>query len=286
MSLIPAYYSAGTKAIAEKALERGVLKYPAICYIEESQILAWVTIDNHLKYINGNNPITDIKYIKGHLIFFTTGEKILYSIDVSISQEQADEITQNIINSLNLEQYVTTDQMVQRLDDIVGDLNGKTTIIDYINSLSYNSLSDLPILNLSGSITKPVYISSLEDGVYKISGQYVIGGNNSTIQSSSNDVFFIISRDPSYSITQIQSDSIKIYFIDSDGNCTTDRYITENWVNKQDFITSGNVKEYVHSTIENTVIDIIDKEFDIRLDKALDARLSNIPTEEIATIFN
>lgn len=60
------------------------------------------------------------------------------------------------------------------LDDIVGNLEDKDTVVDYINSLSYNKLSDKPIENLIGSLNAPVYISSLEDGIYKIKGQYII----------------------------------------------------------------------------------------------------------------
>ena len=52
MALLPNWFSASTKAIAEKALDRGILKYPGMCYIEDTQSLAWVTQDNQIKYMN------------------------------------------------------------------------------------------------------------------------------------------------------------------------------------------------------------------------------------------
>ena len=57
MALIPTWYSASTKQIAEKALQRGVLKYPGLCYIQDSKSIAWVTIDNTLEYVKGDKQI-------------------------------------------------------------------------------------------------------------------------------------------------------------------------------------------------------------------------------------
>ena len=37
MALIPSWFSASTKAIVEKALDRGILKYPGMCFIEDTQ---------------------------------------------------------------------------------------------------------------------------------------------------------------------------------------------------------------------------------------------------------
>lgn len=289
MGLIPTWFSASTKEIAEKALERGVLKYPAMCYINETQSLAWVTIDNEIKYINGTDQITNVEYIGGKLVFFS-GSKILYSYNISMSDEDANIIIDKIITSLNMEQYIKADDMPQLLDNIIGDLGDKTTVIEYIKSLSYNNLTDIPIINLIGSLTSPVYITSLDTGVYKIKGQYVIGGNNQTVQSSSSDNFFIVSKEDSMTtITQVQSNSIKLFFIDLEGNCTTDRYITEEYINDKNFVTSDQLATYVQQVIEQTLLDIIDQKlnerFDIMLDEKLPQKITDIPSEELYKLF-
>jgi len=86
MALIPTWYSASTKQIAEKALQRGVLKYPGLCYIQDSKSIAWVTIDNTLEYVKGDKQITDVKCIGSNLMFFS-GDKLLFSYDISMTDE-------------------------------------------------------------------------------------------------------------------------------------------------------------------------------------------------------
>ena len=85
MALIPTWYSASTKQIAEKALQRGVLKYPGLCYIQDSKSIAWVTIDNTLEYVKGDKQITDVKCIGSNLMFFS-GDKLLFSYDISMTE--------------------------------------------------------------------------------------------------------------------------------------------------------------------------------------------------------
>lgn len=289
MGLIPSWYSASTKDVAEKALERGILKYPAICYINDTESLAWITLDNTIKYIKGTDQITKVEYVAGNLIFFS-GDKILYSYNILMSDEDAEKIIERITASLNMDQYITSEKMAQVLDNIIGDLGDKSTVVDYIKSLSYNSLEDVPIVNLIGGLSSPVYISSLQDGVYKIHGQYVIGGNNQTVQNSSNDVFFIVSKNGSNStITQIQNNFIKLFFIDPSGNCKTDRYITEEWISGKNFVTSAELAEYVKQNVEQTIVEIVDSKINERLDVVLDSKLdekiTGIPTEELHGLF-
>lgn len=83
------------------------------------------------------------------------------------------------------------------------NLEDKSTVVDYINSLSYNKLFDVPIVNLIGTLTVPVKISSLDDGIYKVKGQCIIGGNNTTVQSSADDVLYLVSHDADTSSTTI-----------------------------------------------------------------------------------
>lgn len=285
MALIPRYFSATTTSIAEKALERGYLQYPAICLIRSTNTLAWVDINNKIQYVNGNNQITDIQYIGTDLVFYS-GDKILFSYNVAMSPEDAEAIIQEITDGLNLNEYAKAADVSKLLDDIIGNLEDKSTVVDYINSLSYNTLTDIPITNLTGSLSKVINVSSLNDGVFKIKGQFMIGGNHTTIQSSSTDCFFIVSHDDTQiSITQLCGKSIQIYFIQKDGSYVSDRYITEKWITEQDFITSANVKDYVREIVTDTVVQIIDETLDERLDIALESKIGGINSDDIKKIF-
>ena len=271
MALIPTWYSASTKQIAEKALQRGVLKYPGLCYIQDSKSIAWVTIDNTLEYVKGDKQITDVKCIGSNLMFFS-GDKLLFSYDISMTDEDKDHIIEEVKKTIGLDNYVKSSELSTLLDNIIGNLEDKSTVVDYINSLSYNKLFDVPIVNLIGTLTVPVKISSLDDGIYKVKGQCIIGGNNTTVQSSADDVLYLVSHDAdtsSTTITKMQGKSITLYFIQQDGEYTTDRYITESWINEQNFASADSVKEYVSNIIEETVLDVLDEHIDAALDRKL-----------------
>ncbi|RHG19902.1 hypothetical protein DW272_01470 [Blautia obeum] len=289
MALIPSWFSASTKAIAEKALERGILKYPGMCFIQDTKSLAWVTQDNKLQYINGTNQITDIKFIGTNLMFYSNGN-LIYSFDMSMTEEDAQHIIEQVKTSIGLDQYIKAADVGKLLDDIVGNLEDKSTVVDYINSLSYNKLSDKPIENLIGSLNAPVYISSLKDGIYKIKGQYIISQSNPTVQSSAEDVLFFISHDPELekkmTITKMQGTSIVLYFLQADGTYRTDKYITENWVTDQNYMSADAAKEFITKTIQESVADVIDQQLDEKLDSALDKKIGGISTEELTNIFN
>lgn len=289
MALIPSWFSASTKTIAEKAFSRGVLKYPGMCYIQDTKSLAWVSQDNKLHYINGTDQITDIKFVGENFMFYSNG-KLLYSFDMSMTEEDAEHIIEQVKTSIGLDQYVKASEINKLLDDIVGNLEDKNTVVDYINSLSYNKLSDKPITNLIGSLNAPVYISSLEDGIYKIKGQFIISKSKPTVQYSSEDVLFFISHDlelpAKMTITKMQGTSIVLYFLQTDGTYRTDKYITENWVADQNFMSVDDAKEFIKEQIQESVIDIIDQTLDEKLDSALDKKISGISTEELINIFS
>lgn len=55
MAKLPVFFTASTKAIAEKAIQRGILKYPGLCYIEDGNVIAWMTEDNEIRYVGLGN---------------------------------------------------------------------------------------------------------------------------------------------------------------------------------------------------------------------------------------
>lgn len=284
MALIPTWFSASTKEIAEKALQRGVLKYPGLCYIQSSNSIAWVTMDNELQYVKGDKQITDVKCVDSNLMFYS-GKTLLFSYDISMTDEDKNHIVEEVKKSIGLDDYLKASDLNKLLDDTIGNLEDKSTVVDYINSLSYNKLSDVPIVNLTGTLVVPVVVADLMDGVYKVHGQTIIGGNNTTVYSSADDVLYLVSHDSdnsSTTITKIEGKSITLYFIQQDGEYKTDRYITEEWINSQDFMSSANAKTYVQSVIENTVQQVIDE----RLDAALDDRFSGLTSNDINNMFS
>ena len=284
MAKLPTYFTASTKAIAEKALQKGILKYPGLCYIEEGNVIAWVTEENEIRYTKGDKEITDIRFSGSNLQFFS-GKTLLFSFDMSTTEEDKAHIISEVKKEIGLDNYVKASDLSTVLDSRIGNLEDKQTVVDYINSLSYGKLTDVPIKMLIGSLVVPVTISTLDDGIYKVKGQFIIGGNNTSVRSSADDVLFLVSHDDdthSTTITQIQGKSILLYFIQQDGEYTTDKYITEQWINQQNFMTADSVKEYVQDQITQSVSDLVDQ----KLDEVLDKKFSGLDSADIANIFN
>ena len=209
----------------------------------------------------------------------------MFAYDISMTDEDADHIVEEVKKTIGLDNYVKSSDLSKLLDDIIGNLEDKSTVVDYINSLSYNKLTDVPIVNLTGTLTVPIIISDLSDGIYKVHGQTIIGGKNTTVQSSADEILYLVSHDSNTSsttITKIQGKAITLYFIQQDGEYKVDRYITEDWINNKDFMSAADVKEYVNSIIETTVLEVLDE----HLDTALDSKFSGLNSDDINNMFS
>lgn len=283
MAKLPVFFTASTKEIAEKAIDRGILKYPGLCYIKDGNIIAWVTENNEIRYTKGDKQITDVTFVGSNLQFFS-GNKLLFSYDMSMTDEDQEYIIEKVKSSIGLDNYVKASDLSNVLDNIIGNLEDKQTVVDYINSLSYRKLTDKPIEYLIGTLTVPIIIATLDDGIYKIRGQFIIGGNNTSVRSSADDIFFLVSHDDNtngISITQFKGNSILLYFIQQDGDYVTDRYITEKWINDQNFISENSAREFIKEQLEVTLAEILDK----KIDEALDSKFSGLDSADIARIF-
>lgn len=287
MALVPRFAYASTREKAEESLRQGIISHPSVCYIKDGNYLLFVTKDNRLDFVSGYNQITDIKSLDG-VLYFMTGDNVIYTADAAITPDILERVKDDVANAINLNEYAKNKDIVTLLDSKIGDLDGKDSVRSYVDTLSYNSVSDIPITNLYGSLTKTIVVSGLDDGVYKIKGQYQLGGNHHTIQLSADDVFFIVAHNHANSsiiITQLMGNQIRIYTIEADGSYVSDQYITESYINQQDFIKSKEVKDYVKTLVADAITETIDAVLDERLDAALDNKLGNIDEQTIISLF-
>ena len=96
MAKLPVFFTASTKAIAEKAIQRGILKYPGLCYIEDGNVIAWMTEDNEIRYTKGDKQITDVRIFWIKSSDFFNEKKLLFSYDLSMTDEDKDHIVDEI----------------------------------------------------------------------------------------------------------------------------------------------------------------------------------------------
>lgn len=285
MPLVPMFFQASTKQVALEALLKGYLKYPGICFVESEGTLLWVNQDNTIRTIAGYHQITDVQYHSGVLSFWS-GDTELLSLNIAVDPETVQEVVDTVTGTLDLNSYAKSEYVIHLLDDKIGDLGDKTDVVDYIAGLSYDSLADTPIQNIYGSLTKVIIAFDLEDGVYKVNGPFQIGGQFQTVQTVSNGTFLIVQHSElTTTITQLSGNAVRVYHMDTDGNCRTDKYATEAWIREQDFISSKEVKEYVKALVLETIVETVDQVLDERLNAALETKIGGIDSNDLASIF-
>lgn len=228
MPLTLQHFNATTDEVAEKALADGLFYYPAICYVEDDHHLLWLTKENKLERICGYDQITDIEHRNG-VLFFKCGSRILYAVDIALSSETEARLVQTIMEHLNKEIKVIENNLNNTINTRIGNISPYPSVAKYIENLSYNNLLDRPIINMQGSLTKVITIGSLDDGLYRVTGRTRIGGNNTTIFTSTGSCLYSVEHndDESITITKITSKDIRVYFISPSGVCSESKYLTD-----------------------------------------------------------
>ena len=285
MALIPQYYHASTFEVAQQSLERGYLRYPAVCFIEENQSFAWVTQANTIVPICGYNQITEVTY-SNNVLYFKNGAKNLWAVEIGLDSATIDALKKEIIDSISLESYAKMDDVITLINGKIGDYGEAENVIDYINNRKYADLEDKPILHLYGNLANAIILSELDDGVYCITGQYVVGGDYEAIHTSDRDVLFTVEHlGTNVFITKVSGSQIVRFIIDANYHCVTDKYVTEQWMSTQDFLTTADVETYIAGYLKSAVDDIVEEVVEQKIDNAFTERLYNIEQDKIANLF-
>ena len=285
MALIPQYYHASTFEVAQQSLERGYLRYPAVCFIEENQSFAWVTQANTIIPICGYNQITEVVY-SNNVLYFKNGAKNLWAVEIGLDSATIDALKKEIIDSISLESYAKMDDVITLINGKIGDYGEAENVIDYINNRKYADLDDKPILHLYGNLANAIILSEIDDGVYCITGQYVVGGDYEAIHTSDRDVLFTIEHlGTNVFITKVSGSQIVRFIIDENYHCVTDKYVTEQWMSTQDFLTTADVETYIAGYLKSAVDDIVEEVVEQKIDNAFTERLYNIEQDKIANLF-
>lgn len=144
---------------------------------------------------------------------------------------------------------------------------------------NYNGLNDIPIINLEGSLSNPIFLSELSSGIYRISGNYYICNEDDTchIDASGQTLFFVTKE--TNTILKINSNSILFYAI-SDGSYNETKIPTMDEINE--IIT--NLQKLIPSKTSQLVNDsgfITDED----LQEHIDENFLKITNSEIEGLF-
>lgn len=96
--------------------------------------------------------------------------------------------------------------------------------------INYDDLGNRPIINMKGTSESPIIISKLTEGMYYISGQYIISPNDKNINLAMRNILFI--ADGNGNFQKISGKSIVNYHIVED-EITEDIFATQSYVDSK-----------------------------------------------------
>ena len=176
-----------------------------------------------------------------------------------------------------------------------------TPLNAYEGEINYDTLTHRPITQLDGLLGEPIILDELNDGIYKITGQYRISNSLETIFSSvSSNLFLIQHYSSETQIKKINTNSITDYNV-SDGNVTSSvvpttewlknqGYVTESYVDNKiaalNFITQEEVKDYVSDVVLQTIDSLVDEKIDNAMNERIQLATEKETLDEFVKIFN
>lgn len=224
---------------------------------------AYLTYNDMLSKIEtGEINEYDICYSKDRLVTYLITED-LHPLEIRARVYVFNSISE-AETKLNEARDTYTGQVVAVLNDdtyrgyIVNQKNNRYTVAplwENPGTINYDTLGNRPIVNLIGTLDLPITVSELNEGTYKIKGQYKISNLDETVYLSASDVIIIVENN---------ADSVKIKRITSDD--ITDYIVTSSGVSRDTYITSSDLNA--------------------KIDARINENFSQITTEQINSLFH
>lgn len=164
------------------------------------------------------------------------------------------------------------------------------------DNIDYNNLGNRPIENIVGDLDNVIIIKDLNNGYYKIKGQYKIFEDDETnYLSVDGDLFLIGTSNDSKYIKRITTDSIYDFIIKDDG-VVKKIYITDDYLNDCGYSTTeyvdkkitaleeaikDDIESYIEATVEAIVTEKVETIIDEQLDIKLDEKIKGATDEEV-----
>lgn len=210
-------------------------------------------------------------------------------------------------NNLNKNVDTYVGQIVSILEEstykgyIVNQNNNKYVVkpLCDLSNIDYNTLGNKPILNINGESNNPIVISDLDNGIYSITGHFKIASNDITIHLNPNPTIFIIEKDGINDCTyinKIATKEIANYVVYKHSSTLIDKYITEQFLKDNGYVTSTYVdekivalgfltKEEVQKYIEDVVPIAIGEQIVPVIDERIDKKILSATETQITSLF-
>ena len=182
---------------------------------------------------------------------------------------------------------------------IVNQKSGKfivTPLWEHPEQIDYDTLGNRPIVNLIGTLDKPIMASELDDGIYRIKGQYKISDLEETIYLSASDILMTVSKNnQNIEIKKITSDDITDYII-TNSDISKNTYITEQYLKDNNYVTTAyvdtkiealelSIKEDMRGYVKEAITEVFGEELDKKIDDRIDEKIVPMSDSQIRNLF-
>lgn len=146
--------------------------------------------------------------------------------------------------------------------------------------IDYNTIGNKPIVNLVGTLDSPIVLSTIENGVYSVKGQYKIAPNDTTVflNSTANICMVEHTEGGKIHVKRVSTSEIKDYEV-VDDVVTSYAYVTEKHLAEHGYATIEYVKEYVDSKFAE--VNFVTEEV---VETLIDEKVSTVMAESVETL--
>ena len=182
---------------------------------------------------------------------------------------------------------------------IVNQKSGKfivTPLWEHSEPIDYDTLGNRPIINLVGTVGKPIMVSELDDGIYRIKGQYKISDLEETIYLSASYIIITVSKNnQNIEIKKITSDNITDYIV-TNSNISKNTYVTEQYLKDNNYTTTSyvdtkiealelSIKEDMRGYVQEAITEVFGEELDKKIDDRIDEKIIPMSDSQIRNLF-
>ena len=182
---------------------------------------------------------------------------------------------------------------------IVNQKSGKFTVTplwEHSEPIDYDTLGNRPIINLVGTVGKPIMVSELDDGIYRIKGQYKISDLEETIYLSASYIIITVSKNnQNIEIKKITSDNITDYIVTT-SDISKNTYVTEQYLKDNNYTTTSyvdtkiealevSIKEDMRGYVQEAITEVFGEELDKKIDDRIDEKIIPMSDSQIRNLF-
>ena len=245
----------------QSLINNGSLKYPAYVFCRDTNTMVFIDKNQRMQNIGGFNQ----------------------SSIIMVDELPTTDILSNTFYICNGIGYLKINDILVTVFKELSEEPG---------SLSYDDLTQVPLVNKKGTISAPIILSELNIGSYSVSGQYQVGGNLTTIYVPSSNVIVLVEKDDNCKyITKIDGKRVSIYTVTLETNeIVSDIYTTQSWIDEQGYSTKDYVDQAIADLYDRIVSEtmvVITKHSLLENDMGFISSddLGEISKEEIADLF-